>query len=479
MNFKLVFKVTGKTLLVEAAAMILPMLVGLLYGESPRPFLLAIFITAAVGMLLSLPKTDTKLFARDGFFIVGLIWILFGVFGALPFYFCGHFASYVDCLFECISGFTTTGATILPAVEGLPYGILFWRSFTHWLGGMGVLVLTIALLPSLGARSAFLTQAESPGPVKSKLVPKTSQSSKILYAIYLALTVIQTVCLLLTGMPLYDSVVNSFATAGTGGFSVKNLSIAAYGNPAAEIVITVFMLLFSVNFTVYFLLLCGKWRRVVKSDELRFFLVIVAVSVLVITLNINGLQPQTLGDSLRHAFFQVATILSTTGFATADFNLWPELSRCILVLLMFIGACAGSTGGGIKCARVLLLFKSLRQEIRETIHPRSVHVVKLDGQVVEDRTLRKTHIFFAAYLLILALGVLFVSFDNFSFTTTITSVIACLSNIGPGLDAVGPMGNFSIFSDFSKLVLSLCMILGRIEIFPVLVLFSRSAWRHN
>ena len=479
MNFKLVFKVTGKTLLIEAAAMVLPMLVGLLYGESPRPFLFAILITAVVGILLSLPKTNTKLFARDGFFIVGLIWILFGAFGALPFYFCGHFESYIDCLFECISGFTTTGASILTAVEGLPYGILFWRSFTHWLGGMGVLVLTIALLPSLGARSAFLTQAESPGPVKSKLVPKTSQSSKILYAIYLALTVIQTVCLLLTGMPLYDSVVNSFATAGTGGFSVKNLSIAAYGNPAAEIVITVFMLLFSVNFTVYFLLLCGKWRRVVKSDELRFFLVIVAVSVLVITLNINGLQPQTLGDSLRHAFFQVATILSTTGFATADFNLWPELSRCILVLLMFIGACAGSTGGGIKCARVLLLFKSLRQEIRETIHPRSVHVVKLDGQVVEDRTLRKTHIFFAAYLLILALGVLFVSFDNFSFTTTITSVIACLSNIGPGLDAVGPMGNFSIFSDFSKLVLSLCMILGRIEIFPVLVLFSRSAWRHN
>lgn len=482
MNFKLVFKVTGKTLLVEAAAMVLPMLVGLLYGESPRPFLLAIFITAVAGMLLSLLKADQKLFARDGFFTVGLIWILFGVFGALPFYFCGYFSSYVDCLFECISGFTTTGATILSAVEGLPYGILFWRSLTHWLGGMGVLVLTIALLPSLGARSAFLTQAESPGPVKSKLVPKTSQSSKILYTIYLVLTVLEIICLLLTGMPLYDSVVNSLATAGTGGFGVRNLSIASYGDPAAEIIITIFMLIFSVNFGMYFLLLCGKWKQVLKSDELRFFVGIVLVSVAMIALNIyygNSPDAPTLGDALRLSFFQVAAVVSTTGFATADFNLWPELSRCIIVLLMFVGACAGSTGGGIKCARVLLLFKSLRQEIRETIHPRSVHVVKLDGQVVEDRTLRKVHIFMAAYLFILALGVLLVSLDNFSFTTTVTAVITCVSNIGPGLDLIGPMGNFSIFSDLSKLILSLCMILGRVEFFPVLVLFSRSAWRRN
>ena len=479
MNFKLVFKVTGKTLMLEAAAMVLPMLVGLIYRESPRPFLLAILITAVAGALLSLPKANTKLYARDGFFTVGLIWILFGVFGALPFYFCGYFESYVDCLFECISGFTTTGASILTAVEGLPYGILFWRSFTHWLGGMGVLVLTIALLPSLGARSAFLMQAESPGPIKSKLVPKTAQSSKILYGIYLGLTVIMVFCLLLTGMPLYDSVVNAFATAGTGGFAVKNLSIAAYNSPAAEIVISIFMLLFSVNFTVYFLILCGKWKRAFKSDELRFFLCLVGLSIFVITFNINGFHLNGLDTSFRQALFQVATIVSTTGFATTDFNLWPELSRCILVLLMFIGACAGSTGGGIKCARVLLLFKSLRQEIRETIHPRSVHVVKLDGQVVEERVLRKTHIFFAAYLLILALGVLLVSLDNYSFTTTSTAVIACLSNIGPGLDLVGPMGNYSFFSDLSKLVLSLCMIIGRIEIFPILVLFSRSAWKRS
>ncbi len=477
MNFKLVFKVTGKTLLTEAIAMILPMLVALFCGESPRPFLLAILITAMVGFLLSLLKTSDSLHAKEGFFAVGLIWILFGVFGALPFFFSGHFSSYVDCLFECISGFTTTGASILPAVEHLPRGILFWRALIIWLGGMGVLVLTIALLPSLGARSAFLMQAESPGPVKSKLVPKTAQGSKILYTIYLALTLAMAICLLLADLPLFDAVTTALSTAGTGGFSVRNLSIAAYNSPAAEIIVTVFMLLFSINFTMYFLLLCGKWRQVLKSDELQFFLLLVAGSVLLITLNIHGSHVDSWGASLRHAFFQVATVLSTSGFSSADFNLWPELSRCLLVLLMFVGACAGSTGGGIKCARILLLFKNLRREIRETIHPRSVHVVKLDGQVVEDRVLRKTQIYFAAHLLILAVGILLVSLDNFNFETTTTSVIACLSNIGPGLDMVGPMGNYAAFSDLSKLVLALCMIIGRLEIFPILILFSRNAWK--
>ena len=481
MNFKLVLKVTGKTLLIEAASMILPLLVGLIYGESPRPFLLAILITAIVGLLLSLPKADTKLFAREGFFTVGLIWVLFGVFGALPFHFSGYFNSYVDCLFECISGFTTTGATLLTAVEELPYGILFWRSFTHWLGGMGVLVLTIALLPSLGTRSAFLMQAESPGPIKSKLVPKTAQSSKILYGIYLVLTLIMILCLWIAGLPLYDSVVTAFGTAGTGGFAVKNLSIAAYGSPAVEIIVTVFMLIFSVNFSLYFLLLCSKWKQVLKSDELRFFIGIVLASGIVIAFNIYGgyADTQSVGASLRHAFFQVASIISTSGFASTDFNLWPELSRCILILLMLVGACAGSTGGGIKCSRILLMFKSLRREIRQAIHPRSVYVVKLDNQVVEEHDLQKSHVFFAAYMIILVCGILVVSLDNFSFTTTATAVITCLSNVGPGLDLIGPMGNFSIFSDFSTLILSLLMIIGRLEIFPILVLFSRNAWKRS
>jgi trk system potassium uptake protein TrkH len=341
---------------------------------------------------------------------------------------------------------------------------------------MGVLVLTIALLPSLGARTSFLTRAESPGPVKSKLVPKTSQSSKILYSIYLVLTLLQILCLKLAGMDLYDAVVHAFATAGTGGFSTRNLSIAAYNSAAIEIIVTVFMLLFAVNFSMYFLLLCGKWKRVLQSDELRFFLIVVALSGLVIAVNIRGDFPADFGSALRHAFFQVASIISTTGFATANFDLWPELSRCILVLLMFLGACAGSTGGGLKCARVLLLLKNLRRELQGLIHPRSVHVVKLDGQVVEERVLHTVHVFFAAYLLILASGVLLISLDNFSFTTTATAVISCIGNIGPGLDLVGPMGNFSIFSVFSKLILSLCMIIGRLEIFPILILFSKNAW---
>ena len=479
MNFKLVFKVTGKALLVEAVAMVLPMLVGLLYRESPVPFLLAILVTAAVGGLLSLLPSDNKLFAREGFFTVGLIWVLFGMSGALPFWFSGQFGSYVDCVFEAISGFTTTGASILTAIEGLPMGLLFWRSFTHWLGGMGVLVLTIALLPSLGARSAFLMQAESPGPVKSKLVPKTAQSSKILYGIYLALTLLQMLCLKLTGMPLYDSAVNAFATAGTGGFAVKNLSIAAYNNPAAEIVITVFMILFAVNFATYFLLLCGKWKKDLKSDELIFFLSIVLAAGLLIAVNIYGAHAEDFGTALRHSFFQVASIVSTTGFSTANFDIWPMLSRVLLVLLMFMGACAGSTGGGIKCTRVLLLFKNLRREIHKIIHPRSVHVVRLNGQAVEEPVLNTAHIFLAAYLFILAGGALLVSLDNFSFTTTTTAVISCLSNIGPGLDAVGPMGNFAAFSPLSKVVLSLCMVIGRIEIFPILVLFSKNAWKRS
>lgn len=478
MNIRLVLRLTGKTLLVEAAAMVLPLLVGLLYGETPRPFLLAIAITAAGGFLLTLPRSESTLFPREGFCTVGLIWVLFSLCGALPFWFCGRFPSFVDCLFESASGFTTTGASILSNLESFPRGILFWRSFTHWLGGMGVLVLTIALLPSLSGRPAFLLQAESPGPVKSKLVPKSSQSSKILYSIYLCLTVIETLILKAAGMSWYDAVTHAFATAGTGGFSVRSLSIAAYESPAIEIIVTLFMLLFSINFTVYFLILCRKWRRILQSDELRFFLILVLCTGLVIALNLRGLY-SGFGEALRHAFFQVASIISTTGFASADFNLWPGLSQMILILLMFVGACAGSTGGGLKCARVVLLLKNLRRELHQIIHPRSVKVVKLDGQLVDEKTLHTVHCFFSAYLFILAAAILLVSLDNFSFTTTTTAVISALGNIGPGLDLVGPMENFLLFSPLSKLVLCLCMIVGRLEVFPILILFSKSAWKRS
>ncbi|WP_130868759.1 TrkH family potassium uptake protein [Intestinimonas massiliensis (ex Afouda et al. 2020)] len=478
MNFRLVFKLTGKTLMVEAGAMLLPLLVCLYYREDPRPFLITIPLLILVGALLSMLRSNDHFFPREGFFAVALIWLLVSATGALPFYFSGYFPTYIDCFFEAASGFTTTGASILTAVEPLPKGILFWRSFMHWLGGMGVLILAIALLPSLGARTLHLMKAESPGPVVSKLVPKSSQSSKILYGIYCGLTVIEIVILRIAGMPWYDSIVHSFGTAGTGGFSVKNISIAAYGSPAIEIIITVFMLLFSVNFALYFLLLRGKIKQVFQSDELRFFLVVVFVSIVLISINIWDLYP-TGGEAVRHAAFQVGSIISTTGYASTDFNLWPEFSRTLLVLLMFIGACAGSTGGAIKCSRILILLRCIYREIRQVIHPREVNVVKLDGHVLEESSLRSVHIFFAAYIFITLGATLLVSVDNFSFGTTITAVISCIGNIGPGLETVGPMGNYASFSLFSKTLLSLCMIVGRLEIIPILVLFSGNAWKRS
>ena len=479
MNYKTVFRVAGFTLLVEAAAMLLPMAVALYYGEDPSPFWKTIGIMVVVGLASVFGlRGEHKFFAREGFFSVGLIWVLSGVFGALPFWFSGQFGSYVDCFFETISGFTTTGSTILTVMEGLPLGLLFWRSFTHWLGGMGVLILTTALLPFLGINSTHLIRAESPGPVKSKLVPRASQSSKILYAIYLALTAIQVLCLRIAGMPLYDSLIHAFGTAGTGGFSNRNLSVGAYGNPAFEIIITIFMLLFSINFALYFLILTGKVKQALKSDELRFFLAVTAIATAIISINIAASMP-TYADAVRTAAFQVASVISTTGFATADFNRWPELSRMLLVILMFIGACAGSTGGGMKCSRILVILRTIKAQVRSIIHPRAVSVVKLDGAPLSDSTVRTIYTYFATYIFITFVSALVVGLDNFSFGTTLTAVITCISNVGPGLEAVGPMGNFAAFSPLSKLVLSMCMVIGRLEIFPILVLFSRSAWKRS
>ena len=478
MNFRLVFKLTGKTLLVEAGALLLPLLVCLFYRENPLPFLLSIAMTGAVGLALSLIRSNDHFFPREGFFAVALIWLLMSAFGALPFFFSGFFPSYVDCFFESVSGFTTTGASILTAVEPLPRGILFWRSFMHWMGGMGVLILTIALLPSLGGRTLHVMRAESPGPIVSKLVPKTSQSSKILYGIYCALTLLEVFCLRIAGMPWYDSLVHSFATAGTGGFSTRNLSIAAYESPAIEVIITLFMLIFSINFALYFLLLCGKVHQALRSDELRFFLAVVAFSTLLISINIWPMYPAD-GSAVRHAAFQVGSIISTTGFASTAFNLWPEFSRILLVLLMFIGACAGSTGGGIKCSRVLMLLRAIRREIHQIAHPRSVEVVKLDGKVAEESTVHSVLVFVGCYGLILLGAALVVSLDKMPFDVSFSAALTCLSNVGPGLAAIGPTGNFSGFSDLSKLALSLCMIVGRLEIFPILVMFSARTWRRD
>ncbi len=476
MNFKLVFRLTGRVLWIEACCLLLPLATALIYYEDPRPFLYTIGLSAAAGLLLNLFRSHGQFSPREGFFSVALIWILAGVFGALPFHFSGQFPSYIDCLFEAISGFTTTGSSILPAVEQLPYSILLWRSFSHWLGGMGILVLTIALLPSLGARTLHIMKAESPGPVVSKLVPKTSQSSKILYKMYLGLSLAQFLCLKIAGMETFDALTNTFATAGTGGFAVRNLSIGAYGNPAFEIIIGIFMALFSVNFSLYFLVLTGKFRQALKSDELRFFGWTVLGSTLLIAFNIHSMY-QNAGVSLRHAFFQVSSIISTTGFSSVNFDLWPEFSRFLLVILMFCGACAGSTGGGLKCSRVLVVFKVLLREIRLIIHPRSVAVVKLDGQVLEESTVRAILTFFSAYMLMVLGAALVLALDNQPFGTTLTAVISCMGNIGPGLELVGPMGNYGMFSPLSKLTLSLCMLVGRLEIFPILVLFSRRAWK--
>ncbi len=476
MNLRLVLNLVGRVMQVEAGAMILPLIVALLYRETPVPFLWSIILLIGIGTILSKLKSNKQFYACEGFFAVGMIWMVTGFMGALPFYFSGTFPSFVDCLFETYSGFTTTGASILTDIESMPKGILFWRSFTHWLGGMGVLVLLTALLPSMGVRSHYLTQAESPGPVFSKLVPKQSQTSKILYSIYCAMTVLEITLLKLLGMPLYDSFIHAFSSAGTGGFSNRNASVGAYGDPVIEMVIAVFITMFSVNFAVYYLILCRRFKEVLESDELKFFLTVVVSATMLIAFNLRGIYDSSL-QCLRYAFFQVASIISTTGFATADYCLWPQFSQMMLMLLLVCGACAGSTGGGVKCSRIVLLMRSLRRNIRQIIHPRLVEVVKLDGKVVEEKTISEVNIFLASYFCLAFGGALIVSLDNFPFSDTLTAVMTCLSNVGPGLGSVGPTGNFSAFSSVSKLVMSLLMVVGRLEILPILVLFSRRAWR--
>ena len=474
MNLKLVSRLVGRVLLVEAFFMLLPLAVALLYQEDPAPFLLTILLMAILGLALSAVPATRHFYAREGFFAVGLIWLVTGVMGALPFYFSGTFPSFVDCLFESVSGFTTTGATILTDIEAQPRGILFWRAFTHWMGGMGVLVLLTALLPSLGIRSHYLTQAETPGPVFSKLVPKQSQTSKILYGIYCAMTLAEVALLKLAGMPLYDSFIHAFSTAGTGGFSNRNASVGAYGDPVLEMIIAVFALLFSINFAMYFLLLCRRFREVLQSDELRFFLVVVGLSTAVIAFNIRHLYQVPL-QCLRYAFFQVSSIISTTGFATADFCLWPQFSQIIFILLMLCGACAGSTGGGLKVSRAIILVKSFFAEIRYILSPKSVQTVRLEHKYVDKATLNSTRTYAAAYMLLICLSTWLLSLDGYDLTTNLSAILSCINNVGPGLALVGPMANFGIYSDWAMILLSLVMLIGRLEIFPIFMMFSRPA----
>lgn len=479
MNYRMLGYLIGIIMLIEAALLLIPTLVSLIYGEALSPFL----ITVGVLVLLALPLTvkkpkNTRIYAKEGFVCAALAWIVMSLFGALPFVIGGSIPSYVDALFETVSGFTTTGASILAEVESLPKGILFWRSFTHFIGGMGVLVFMLAILPSDNGRAMHLLRAEVPGPTKDKLVPKMRQSALILYGIYMALTAVMVLALLCTGMPLYDSIVNAFGTAGTGGFSVKNASIAAYNNPAAEWIIAIFLLIFGVNFNLYFLLLLRRWKRVIKNEELRVYLLLCALITALIAWNTYTVFDGA-GDAIRAAFFQVTSIISTAGFSTVNFALWPAFSKALIVLLMLLGACAGSTAGGLKLSRVTILVKNVFREIRHMLHPRSVNVVRMEGAVVPESTLRSATNYLSVYFVFLVVSSLLISLDGFDFETNLTAALTCLNNVGPGLGAVGPSGNFAGYSYLSKLWLAFTMLVGRLEFMPMLVLLSPSVWKKH
>jgi trk system potassium uptake protein TrkH len=471
--------VIGRILLTEAALLVLPLLTAVLYGESAGPYLVTILALVLVGLLLDIrrPK-DTALFARDGFAVVALAWVLMSAFGAMPLVLSGDIPSFIDAFFEVVSGFTTTGASILTAVEPLSRGGLFWRSFTHWVGGMGVLVFVMAILPMSDGHGMHLMRAEVPGPSVGKLVSRMSDSAKILYGIYLGMTVIEIVLLLLGGMSLFDACIHAFGTAGTGGFSCKNLSVGAYDSAYFDIVIGVFMLLFGINFNLYYFLLIGRFREISKSETLRTYLLIVLASVLAITANIVHIYG-SVTTSLRHAFFQVSSIITTTGYATVDFNAWPTFSKSILVVLMFIGACAGSTGGGIKVDRVVILVKASINDMRRMLHPNAVTSVQFEGKPLPERNIQGVHAFLAVYVMIFTVSYLLLSLEHFDLVTTFTALAACINNIGPGLEMVGPTGNFSALSPASKLLLSFNMLVGRLEVFPMILLFAPSIWKRR
>lgn len=481
MNFNMIAYILGSIIRIEAALLAVPGFLSVWYQETHAAAAFVATITAClmVGSILASRKPENKrIYGREGFVVVALSWIVMSVLGALPFYLSGAISGYVNCFFETVSGFTTTGASILQEIEALPKSILFWRCFTHWIGGMGILVFMLAIMPLGDDRTMYLMKAEAPGPLVSKLVPKVKSTAKILYLIYIALTVLEMVLLFAGGMPFFDSVVHALSTAGTGGFSVKNNSIAAYGSVYFEYVITIFMLLFGVNFNLFYLMLMRDFKNVWRNEELRYYIAIVCIATALITIDISGYY-HSIEGAFRHAIFQVAAIMSTTGFVTANFDLWPELSKSILYCLLFLGACGGSTAGGIKISRVVILMKMVAREIRRIVHPRSVNLIKLDGYKVDEDSIRSASGFFILYILILLGSFMLVSLDNFDFITNITAVTTCLSNVGPGLAMAGPVENLSFFSGFAKLVLCMDMLLGRLEIFPIIMLFAPSIWRKS
>ncbi len=477
MNRKIVLSILGKILWAEAALLVLPLIVSIIYGNSCTP---AFLITIAVAVIIALPliffcKTENKrIYSKEGFVIVSLAWIIMSVIGSLPFVISGEIPSFVDALFETVSGFTTTGASILNDIENMSEGLLFWRSFTHWIGGMGVLVFVLALSQELPDRSIHIMRAEMPGPIVDKLVPKAKETAKILYLIYIVLTLTEIVILVLCKMPLFEAVVHTFGTAGTGGFGVKADSIGSY-SPVIQWVIAIFMFIFGINFNLFYLIILKRIKSVFRSSELWVYVGVGVISCALITFNIYD-SCSGLSEALRLSAFQVSSVMTTTGYATADFNMWPGFSKTLLLVLMFMGACAGSTAGGLKVSRVIILVKGMRRELHRLLHPRSVKTLKLEGKRIDEQTLSSANSYLTVYVASVVVIFLLLSIDNFDVETNFSATVACFNNIGPGLGAVGPAGNFSEYSVFSKLILTAAMLLGRLEIFPLLLCFSPATW---
>ncbi len=478
MNRRFILHILGWILNFEAAFMILPLIVAIIYGEkSGYAFLITIGICLLIGIPLAVIKPKNRAFyAKEGFVSVALGWVMLSFMGSLPFFISGEIPHFVDALFEIISGFTTTGSSILSDVEALDYCMLFWRSFTHWIGGMGVLVFILAILPLAKGESIHIMRAESPGPSVEKLVPRMRTTASLLYTIYIGMTIVQIILLLIGRMPLFDALTLTFGSAGTGGFAIKNTNLVSY-SPYLQNVITVFMFLFGVNFNFYYLILLRKTKDAFKMEEVKGYFLIVISAIILIAFNTGGLKG--FFGAIHHAAFQVSSIITTTGYATLDFNYWPTFSKAILVILMFIGACAGSTGGGIKVSRIIVLFKTIGKEMAYLLHKRSVKVLKFSGKKQENEMVRSISVFFITYMFIFAVSFLIISLDNFDFTTTFTATATTLNNVGPGLEIVGPMGNFGGFSDLSKLVMIFNMLVGRLEIFPILLLFSPDLWKRR
>ena len=479
MNYGVVFYILGWILKSEAIFMIFPLIVGIIYGEEQSwSFLITAVICLVCGLLLNIKKPSKGgLFLKEGFFVVALGWIVMSAFGALPFVISGEIPRYIDAVFETASGFSTTGATILTDVEKMCKSCLFWRSFTHLLGGMGVFVFLSALLPMLGGNTINLMKAESTGPSVDKLVPRIKDTVKILYSIYLGMGVVECIILLICGMDLFESLCTTFGTIGTGGFGIRNDSLASL-SPAIQWVVMIFMVLSGVNYSMYFLILRKKLKQAFTLEEIRLYFIVIVLSIVAISINIRNLYP-TVSETVRTASFQVGTLITSTGFATADFDLWPSFSKTILILCMFMGACAGSTGGGIKMSRIIILWKSVKNQIQNLIHPRAVTKVRMDGSVVDENTVHTTQVYVAVFFIIYAASVFLLSIDGHDFTTNFTAVLATLNNMGPGMNKVGPTCNFSFFSDLSKLTLIFDMLAGRLELFPLLLVITPRSWKKN